>query len=396
MKNIVLGVTGCIAAYKACEIVRLFKKAGANVDVILTRNAERFVSGLTFENLSGNSAALDTFERPKNREIEHISLAKKADVFLIAPATANIIGKLASGIADDMLTTTALAVNQAKKVICPAMNTAMYENAVVRGNLDRLKELGWTVIEPVVGLLACGDTGQGALADVSEIIATVNKLLNFKNDYLGKRVLITAGATRENIDGIRFISNRSSGKMGLALGKAALARGASVTLVTGVLKEPFPAGLNVKRIAVESTSEMYDAVMEQVSTCDIIIKAAAPADYKPKSVSQSKIKTETMALEFIKNPDIAAAVGAIKREGQRLIVFNAETEDLMQNARKKLKAKNADMIVANDVTKQGAGFDVDTNIVTILSKDGERYDSAMLGKDQIADIILDKILELKG
>ncbi|MDR3293888.1 MAG: bifunctional phosphopantothenoylcysteine decarboxylase/phosphopantothenate--cysteine ligase CoaBC [Clostridiales bacterium] len=401
MKHVVLGVSGGIAAYKACEIVGLLKKSGCSVDVILTENAERFVSRLTFETLSGNRTVVDTFERPAVYEVEHIALAKKADVFLIAPATANVIGKIANGIADDMLTTTVMAA-RCVKVICPAMNTAMYENPIVQQNLDKLKGLGYVVIEPAEGLLACGDTGKGRLAAVSDIAASVAKLLEKKvgcsekkSDYSEKKVLVTAGATRETIDGVRFISNYSSGKMGVALAEAAADRGAAVTLVAAFVKDG-TKNPNIKVIPVKTTSEMYGAVLNETPNQDVIIKAAAPADYRVKTTFENKIKEKELTLTFEKNPDIAAAVGKIKTAKQALVIFNAETENLIENARKKLKSKNADMVVANDVTREGAGFEVDTNIVTILTNSGSVYDYPRLPKREVADIILDRLSELLG
>ncbi|MDR3263988.1 MAG: bifunctional phosphopantothenoylcysteine decarboxylase/phosphopantothenate--cysteine ligase CoaBC [Clostridiales bacterium] len=392
MKNVVLGVTGCIAAYKACEIIGLLKKSGCTVDVILTSNAERFVSRLTFETLSGNAAAVDTFERPLKREIEHIALAKKADIFVIAPATANLIGKIANGIADDMLTTTVMA-SKAVKVLCPAMNTAMYENAAVRDNIERLKGYGYIIIEPEDGLLACGDIGKGRLADVGVITKEILRLLNVKQDYKGKRILVTAGATRENIDGVRYISNNSSGKMGVALADAAAERGAEVTLIEAYVKEA-PSAVLKKIVTVGTTAEMYDAVIGGLNQNDIIIKAAAPSDYKVKGTYSGKIKSPTLTLELEKNKDIAAAVGRLKTNGQRLVIFSAETEDLIKNAEKKLKSKYADMVVANDVTIEGAGFDTDTNIVTIITSEGKKYEYPKMQKRTLADIILDRILEL--
>jgi phosphopantothenoylcysteine decarboxylase/phosphopantothenate--cysteine ligase len=421
MKNVVLGVSGGIAAYKACELVGLLKKSGCNVDVILTENAERFVSRLTFETLSGNNAVVDTFERPAVREVEHIALAKKADVFVVAPATANVIGKIANGIADDMLTTTIMAAGS-KKIICPAMNTAMYENPIVKQNLSKLKALGYVVVEPESGILACGDTGKGRLAEVSKIKDeilnalkqnggnfqckkterasengdVISNILNEKGetrlDFKGKKILVTAGATRENIDGVRFISNRSSGKMGVSLAFAAAKRGAEATLVAAYIKEP-PTNPPFKIIDVKTTAEMFDVVLSNAKDADVIIKAAAPADYRPKNEFKNKIKSQNLTLEFEKNPDIAAAVGNAKKPNQRLIIFNAETENLVENAKKKLKNKNADMVVANDVTKEGAGFDADTNIVTIITKDG-LFDYPKLPKSEVADIILDRIHEI--
>ncbi|MDR1940128.1 MAG: bifunctional phosphopantothenoylcysteine decarboxylase/phosphopantothenate synthase [Clostridiales bacterium] len=416
-KNVVLGVCGGIAAYKACELISRLKRAGCNVDVILTANAQKFVGRVTFETLSGNFAVTDTFERPRVMEVEHVALAKKAGVFVIAPATADVIGKIANGIADDMLTTTVMAV-KSPKLICPAMNTAMYENPIFQQNLSKLKGLGYSVMEPDGGLLACGDTGRGRLANVAAIAETVLKLLDAdesvaldapacktggcgggnsaltKLDYAGKRVLVTAGATREDIDGVRFISNRSSGKTGLSIARAAKARGAVVTLVAAHTGESIRSGEFDKTVVVSTTEEMYDAVMSEMKNCDVIIKAAAPSDYAVKEKYPQKIKSRTLTLELVKNPDIAAAVGAAKTAAQRLVIFSAETQNLLDNAKAKLTSKKADMVVANDVTLEGAGFDIDTNIVTIMTKNGGVFEYPKLPKSSVADIILDKIGEL--
>lgn len=389
-KRVLLGVTGGIAAYKAAQLTSALVSSSLDVVVIMTDSATEFVTPLTFETLSKNRVITDMFSREFPYEVKHISLAKSSDLVLIAPATANFIGKIANGIADDMLTTTYMA-SKAIKVICPAMNDGMYSDEAFRRNMDKLHTLGALFVEPECGRLACGDEGKGRLASPEKILSFVLELLNIKPDYLGKRVLVTAGATAESIDGIRFLSNRSSGKMGIALADAAYLRGAAVTLVAARTTAPIPEYINT--IRVETTNEMYQAVLSRVPDNDIIIKAAAPADYMPESTAANKLKDEKLTLNLIKTKDIAKAVGQIKGD-KKLVVFCAETELLVENAKQKLAAKNADMIVANDVTKQGAGFDTDTNIVTIIRTGGAPEESKLMLKTELADIILDKILEL--
>lgn len=391
-KSVVLGVSGGIACYKACEIVSRLKKLGAQVDVIMTKNATEFVSPLTFQTLAKTPVVCDTFTPVEDFDINHISLAKKADVFVVAPATANVIAKFAKGIADDMLSTTYLACN-APKLICPAMNVNMYEDDATQSNLRTLASRGAVIFEPDEGLLACGDVGKGRLAEPVEVVARIVNILTPTQDYHGKRVLVSAGGTEEDIDGVRVIANHSSGKMGCAIAQAAAERGAEVTLVCGNMKVAPPQSA-AKIIKVRTTCEMYDAVVELAKANDIIIMAAAPADYKPKQVSSNKIKTDTLTLELVKNPDIAAAVGAAK-DGGKLVIFSAETENLLENAVNKLKKKNADMVVANDVTLEGAGFDVDTNIATVIDALGNRTECGLLKKSELANVILDKVLELK-
>ena len=388
--NVLLGVSGGIACYKSCEIVSRLKKLGAGVDVIMTAHATEFVSPLTFETLSARPVVSDMFARERQWEVEHIALAKKADICLIAPATANIIAKLAEGIADDMLSTTFLAL-KCPVIIAPAMNTNMYDNLTVKDNLAKLKSKGAIIIEPVEGRLACGDSGKGKMAEPVDIVAKTVEILLPKRDYEGKRLLITAGATRENIDGVRFITNRSSGKMGVELAKSAIKRGAEVVLVKGLTQVEIPSYIT-RVISVESTMQMYDAVMDNYKECDIIIKSAAPSDYRPvKSISQ-KLKGDEITLKLTKNPDIAKAVGAVKGD-RKLVVFCAETQDLIESAKSKLDSKNADMVVANDVTLEGAGFDVDTNIVTIRKKDGSQISYPKMSKSEVADAILDEALK---
>ena len=386
--NVLLGVSGGIACYKACEVEKKKKKLNAGVDVVMTKHATEFVAPLTFETLSNRPVVSDMFSREREWEVEHIALAKKADLCIIAPATANIISKLAEGIADDMLTTTYLAL-KCPVIIAPAMNTNMYENPVIKANLEKLRKSGVIVVDSAEGRLACGDVGKGKMAEPLDIVAKAVEVLCPKRDYAGKRVLVTAGATRENIDGVRFITNRSSGKMGIEIAKAAVKRGAEVVLVKGLVQVGVPSYIS-KVVAVESTEQMYEAVMANYKDCDVIIKAAAPSDYRPKKKITDKLKGEEITLELVKNPDIAKAVGKEKGE-RKLVVFCAETRELMESAMKKLADKNADMVVANDVNMQGAGFDSDTNIVTIAKKDGFLKSYPVMPKSQVADVILDEI-----
>lgn len=385
--NITLGVSGGIAAYKACDIVSRLKKLGAEVDVVMTKNATKLIQPLTFESLSGRPVSVDTFAKKKNFDIKHISLAKKSDLFLIAPATANVIAKLAQGIADDMLSTTALAMT-CPIVIAPAMNSAMYLNEVVQKNIQILKDRGFIFVDPESGRLACGDTGIGKLADPKIIVDKVVEILRPKNDYVGKKVLVTCGATREPIDGVRYITNKSSGKMGIEIAKSIMDRGGEVVLVKGLTTCAIPSYIT-NIVSVETTKQMLKAVMDNYSSCDVIIKAAAPSDYALEETFDNKIKGDKLVLNLVKNPDIAKEVGRVK-ENRKLVIFCAETTNLIENAKKKLESKNADMVVANDVTQEGAGFDVDTNIVTIISKSKEKAYPKMLKKD-VANVILDEI-----
>ena len=395
MKNVVLGVTGGIAVYKALDIVSRFKKLNINVDVIMTKSATEFVNPLSFQTLSQNKVVYDMFERVTNYDVEHISLAKKADVFLIAPATANFIGKLANGIADDMLTTTVMATNK-KVVIAPAMNTNMYENKIVQNNIKKLKELGYYFIEPQTGLLACKDIGKGKLETPEKIVDETLKILNKdeNKDLLNKHILITAGPTVEAIDPMRFITNRSTGKMGYKLAIQAIKRGAKVTLISGPTNLEVPKDL-YKFIKIESADEMYTEVINNLNEADIIIKSAAVADYKPKIYSNKKIKKsdDDLSIELTRNKDISFEVGKLKKD-KILVGFAAETNDLIENATKKVKSKNLDFIVANDLTKEGAGFLVDTNIVKIIDKSGNIEEFPKMKKEEVADIILDKIISI--
>lgn len=388
-KNIVVGVTAGIAAYKVCYVVSALKKAGAEVFVVMTENATQFVRPLTFETLSGNRVIVDTFDRDFEWEVEHVSLAKKADLFLVAPCTADFAGKLANGIADDFLSTTAMAM-KCPVVLAPAMNTNMITSAAYMENERVLKERGVLTVESVSGYLACGDVGKGRMAEPDEIVDFVKKILIPNPDYANKTVLVTAGGTSEPIDPVRFITNRSSGKMGIAIAQKALARGAKVILITGNISVPVPEG--AERINVSTTAEMYDAVMANMKYADVIIKAAAPSDYSVKNYSDNKIKGESITLTLKKNPDIAAAAGKIKGD-RKLVIFSAETNDCEKNAREKLLAKNADLAVLNDVTQAGAGFNSDTNIVTFITKDTVEH-IPKTEKTVIADMLLDRILKL--
>lgn len=391
---VVLGVTGGIAVYKACELLRLLQKRGIDVFVVMTQNACRFVAPLTFETLSGHPVAVDTFDRPQTWEVEHIALAKRADLFLIAPATANIMGKMACGIADDMLSTTVMAT-RAPVLVAPAMNTGMWENAAVQQNVKTLRARGVEIVAPVSGHLACGDSGAGKLEDVAVIAERACELLFAKKDMEGLRVMVTAGPSREALDPVRYISNRSSGKMGYAIAQAAQKRGAEVTLLSGPVAIEAPQG--VKLVPFTTTQELLDRASELAQEQDLLIQAAAPADYRAKEIAPQKIKKqggEPMTFTLVENPDVAATLGKAKRSGQVFVGFAAETNDVLAHARDKLARKNLDMIVANDVTRPGAGFDVDTNIVTLITKEGQEA-LPMMSKAEVAQRILDRVLALR-
>ena len=391
---VVLGVTGGIAVYKACELLRLLQKRGIDVFVVMTQNACRFVAPLTFETLSGHPVAVDTFDRPQTWEVEHIALAKRADLFLIAPATANIMGKMACGIADDMLSTTVMAT-RAPVLVAPAMKTGMWENAAVQQNVKTLRARGVEIVAPVSGHLACGDNGAGKLEDVAVIAKRACELLFAKKDMEGLRVMVTAGPSREALDPVRYISNRSSGKMGYAIAQAAQKRGAEVTLLSGPVAIEAPQG--VKLVPFTTTQELLDRASELAQEQDLLIQAAAPADYRAKEIAPQKIKKqggEPMTFTLVENPDVAATLGKAKRSGQVFVGFAAETNDVLAHARDKLARKNLDMIVANDVTRPGAGFDVDTNIVTLITKDGQEA-LPMMSKAEVAQRILDRALALR-
>lgn len=394
-KTIVFGVTGGIAAYKSCEAVSRLKKLGATVCVIMTKNATEFVAPMTFETLSNQPCVVDTFARPERWEVEHISLAKRADLFVIAPATANIMAKLAHGIADDMLSTTCLAT-RAPMLIAPAMNTGMWENAATQENLKILQARGMHFVGPEGGYLACGDVGAGRMSEPAQIVERCVQLLTAKRDMQGLRVLVTAGPTCENIDPVRFITNRSSGKMGYALAEAALRRGAQVTLVTGPVSLTPPQGAQVE--PVRTTEDLLQRMLALAPEQDIVIQAAAPADYRAQQIAPQKLKKQgdgALTLTFVPTPDVAKAVGEGKHDGQILVGFAAETETAVENARKKLDSKHLDMIVANDVTQPGAGFDVDTNIATIITHQ-QAESLPIMTKKALADEILTRALALRG
>ncbi|ABP67669.1 bifunctional phosphopantothenoylcysteine decarboxylase/phosphopantothenate--cysteine ligase CoaBC [Caldicellulosiruptor changbaiensis] len=390
-KNILIGICGGIAAYKVCELIRFLKKSEANVKVIMTNNAQRFITPLTVQTLSQNRVYLDTFESEYFYDIEHISLTAWADILVVAPATANIIGKFANGIADDLLTTTFLAFNKPILVV-PAMNSNMFENKIVQANIQKLKQVGINVLEPEAGLLACGVYGKGRYPENRKIVIEIERLLE-KKDLDGKRVLITAGPTREYLDPVRFISNRSSGKMGFALAEEAYKRGAKVTLVSGPVNIQTYADIEI--VNVETAYEMYEEVKSIKDKYDILIFSAAVADFKPKNFRESKIKKEQeqeLQIELQKNPDILKYAGETKKDWQIVVGFSAETENLIENSKKKLYEKNADLIVANNVLQEGAGFNVDTNIVTLISKE-KVLELPKLSKEEVAGRIFDFIVD---
>lgn len=390
-KTIILGVTGGIAAYKSAYLASLFVKAGANVQVIMTEHAQEFITPLTFEALTNQRCLTDTFDRNHEYSTEHVALAKRADAVIIAPATANVIAKLAHGIADDMLTTTVLACN-CPKVVAPAMNTRMYENAVTRDNLCLLRKYGMEVAEPAEGRLACGDVGAGKMLEPDVLFQYVLRACAFPHDLEGKKVLVTAGPTQELIDPVRYITNHSTGKMGYSIAKVCALRGARVTLVTG--KTAIDPPMFTEVVRVTTAKEMFDAVVTRSDDMDIIIKAAAVADYRPKSVSDEKIKKADgqMMIEMERTDDILGYLGAHKKEGQYLCGFSMETENMLENSKAKLKKKQVDMIVANNLKVKGAGFGTDTNVVTIITKD-KAEELEMLTKEEVAGKIIDGILD---
>ena len=393
-REIVLGVTGGIAAYKSAELVSRLRHLGARVHVIMTHNATEFVSPLTFQTLSANQVVTDTFQAPEYWNVEHVALAKLADIFVIAPATANIMAKMAAGIADDMLSTTVLAT-RAPVLLAPAMNTGMWTAAATQANLKVLKERGVQTIGPESGMLACGDEGAGRMSEPEAIVEAICTILNPKKDLAGLKVLVTAGATRERLDPVRFMTNDSSGRMGFAIAEAARDRGAEVTVVYGSVTVPVPD--RVKQIRIESAQDLYETMIKEAPGQDIVIQAAAVCDYrfeKQQSRKMKKAAGEPLVLTLTENPDVAKAVGEIKKPGQILVGFAAETDHLEKNAVSKLKKKNLDMIVANDVTRPGAGFNVDTNIATLITKDGSE-EQPMQTKRQLADVILDRIISLR-
>ena len=389
-KHIVLGVTGSIAAYKIASLASMLAKKHADVTVIMTRNATNFINPITFESLTGNKCLVDTFDRNFEFQVEHVSLAKQTDVFLMAPASANVIAKAAHGIADDMLTTTLLACT-CPKIFAPAMNTRMYQNPVVQDNMEILKRYGMEVITPADGYLACGDTGAGKMPEPEVLYEAIVKALTPK-DMAGKRVLVTAGPTQEKIDPVRYISNHSTGKMGYAIARAAMLRGADVTLVSGKVNLEPPKG--VRLLPVVSAADMAQAVKENARDQDIIIKAAAVADYRPSVTADEKLKKKDgeMTIELERTEDILAYLGAHRRDGQFLCGFSMETEHMLENSRLKLEKKNIDMIVANNLKQAGAGFGTDTNVVTFLTAD-ETVQLPVMSKEDVADRLLSFIME---
>lgn len=391
MKHVVMGVTGSIAAYKACDIISALRKSGVDVHVILTHAGAEIITPLTLETISGNRVVKDMFDSDRHFEVEHISLAKLADLFLVAPATANFIGKMASGIADDMLTTTVMATT-APVMIAPAMNTNMYLDAATQANIETLKRRGCELIAPATGHLACGDEGIGKLAAVEDIVRAVLDKLNVKRDLEGKRVLVTAGPTREAIDPVRYITNRSSGKMGYAIAEAAAERGADVTLISGPVSLRTPGGVN--RVDIVSSDELCDSVIERFPGCDILVMAAAPADFTPAEFSSEKIKKggDNLTLNLRATRDILKTIAPLK-SNQKVMGFAAETHNVENNAIEKLKRKKLDFIAANDVTAEGAGFGTDTNIITLYGADGSREHSGMVTKREAADWLLDRLVK---
>lgn len=387
-KTVVLGVTGSIAAYKIANLASSLVKKGANVHVIMTKNATNFINPITFETLTGNKCLVDTFDRNFEFSVEHVSLAKQADIFMVAPASANVIGKIANGIADDMLTTTIMAC-KCHKVISPAMNTNMFKNPIVQDNLEKLRNYGYEVIDPASGYLACGDTGAGKMPEPTVLESYIMKNIAMEKDMAGKKVLITAGPTMEAIDPVRFISNHSTGKMGYALAKIAMERGAEVTLVTGktyIEKPDF-----VKIIDVKSAKEMFDAVDKEFDSQDIVIMSAAVADYRPKTVADEKIKKndEEAAIELERTDDILGTMSR-RKKNQFLCGFSMETEHMLENSKNKLKKKNLDMICANNLKVEGAGFGTDTNVVTLITENESRQ-LPIMSKEQVANEILTEI-----
>lgn len=391
-KTVLLGITGSIAAYKIAYLASALHKLHADVHVLMTENATNFINPITFETLTGNKCLVDTFDRNFQFQVEHVSIAKKADVVMIAPASANVIGKLANGLADDMLTTTVMAC-RCQKILAPAMNTAMYENPVVQDNIRKLKNYGYEVITPASGYLACGDTGAGKMPEPETLLEYILKEVAFQKDLAGKKLLVTAGPTQEAIDPVRCLTNHSSGKMGYAIAKMAMLRGAEVTLVSGPTAIEPP--LFVKVVPVTSARDMFEAVTGLSDEQDIIIKAAAVADYRPKQVSEDKVKKkdDQASIELERTDDILKYLGQHKKQGQFLCGFSMETRDMLRNSRAKLEKKNLDMVAANNLKVEGAGFQGDTNVLTLITQD-EEVSLPLMSKEDAALKILDKILLL--
>lgn len=392
-KTVVLGVTGSIAAYKIANLASMLMKLHCNVQVIMTENATNFIHPITFETLTGQKCLVDTFDRNFEFSVEHVALAKQADVVLVAPATANVIAKMAYGLADDMLTTTILACT-CKKIVAPAMNTRMYRNGIVQNNLQILKNNGFEVIDPAVGMLACGDVGDGKMPEPAVLLDYILKEISHEKDMAGQKVLVTAGPTMEAIDPVRYITNHSTGKMGYALAKICMLRGAEVTLVTGPTALKKPPFVNV--VEITSAKEMFEAVTGLAESQDIIVKAAAVADYRPRTVSVEKVKKsgQELVLELEKTDDILKYLGEHKRQGQFLCGFSMETENMLENSRVKLKKKNLDMVVANNLKQAGAGFGTDTNIITMITEK-EEISLELMSKEDAAEAIMSRILAMR-
>lgn len=391
-KTVLLGVTGGIACYKSANLASALVKQGANVQVLMTKNATEFIGPHTFESLTGNRVSVDTFDRNYQFQVEHIALADQADLVLVAPATANVLAKLAHGLADDMLTTTILACN-CPKIAAPAMNTKMYENPVTQDNLDILRKYGWEIVEPASGRLACGAVGKGKMPEPEDLLETVLHALSHEKDMSGLKVLVTAGPTREALDPVRYLTNHSTGKMGYAIAKAAAARGASVTLVSGPVNLKKPPYMEV--VDIVSAQDMFDAVTSRAPDQDIIIKAAAVADYRPATVAEDKIKKSgndsDLSLPLARTSDILAWLGEHRVPGQFLCGFSMETKDMVANSKKKLEKKHIDLIAANNLKQAGAGFGVDTNVLTLIAADGAK-ELPLMSKEEAAHALLDEIM----
>ena len=390
-KTVLLGVTGSIAAYKIAILASMLVKQGVKVHVLMTRNAANFINPITFESLTGNKCLVDTFDRNFEFSVEHVALAKQADVVMIAPASANVIGKIAHGIADDMLTTTVMAC-RCKKILAPAMNTNMYENPILQDNLDICRRYGMEVITPAWGYLACGDTGAGKMPEPEVLYEYILREAGYPGDLAGRRILVTAGPTRESIDPVRYITNHSTGKMGYAIARVAAYRGADVTLVSGPVDLPRP--LFVETVPVESAREMFEAVTARSGEQDIIVKAAAVADYRPATVGTEKIKKSDgdLSIALERTNDILGWLGQNRRDGQFLCGFSMETQNMLENSRAKLAKKHIDMIVANNLKVEGAGFGTDTNVVTLITRDSET-ELPIMTKEEVADCLLTEILK---
>ena len=391
-KTVVLAISGSIAAYKMANVARMLLKQHCDVEVLMTQNATQFINPITFESMTGHKCLVDTFDRNFQYSVEHVALAKRADVVLVAPASANVIGKIANGIADDMLTTTVMAC-PCKKIVSPAMNHNMYHNPIVQDNIEKLKHFGYEIITPATGMLANGDIGDGRMPEESVLFEAVVKEIACEKDLVGKKVLISAGATREPIDPVRFITNHSSGKMGYALARAAMHRGAEVTVVAAHTDVEPPLFVNV--VPVQTAEEMYDAIVSRAQDYDFVIKAAAVADYTPAVTADNKIKKKDgdMSIPLVRTKDILKTLGENKRPGQILCGFSMETENVLENSRKKLESKHCDMICANSLKSAGAGFGTDTNIVTLITKNSEES-LELMSKEQVAHKILDKLLAI--